>query len=421
MRRLISRFRFGASMASVLAISVALVIALFMAVDAVVHFGFRELSERGGLWAILVDWLVWALVFILIAIPVSYATAQRFVRPVKRLSRAAERISRGDLDVHIPLDARRSDEVSELAAAFSVMTRALKESRAQYEKLVAEERQRAAALASANETNRVMLRELELAQERTIQSAKMAAIGQLAAGVAHEINNPLASILGFAQLARYKISALQGKNPDAALLAVLEKYAAYIESEAHRCARVVGKMRSFAYRPGEIDAEPLDVNDLIEQALHLTANQLALAGTKVERRLAQELPPLRGHAASMVQVFTNIIVNATKAMPNAGVLTVTSRVSEPQDEDDGQAVEVMFEDTGVGIPEDIISKVFDPFFTTAQPGDGMGLGLYVCYQIVRSHDGEISVRSKVGEGSAFTVRLPAARSGEPAAAPARGL
>ena len=269
------------------------------------------------------------------------------------------------------------------------------------------ERQQAAELARMNEANVKMMKELELAQKRDVQSAKMAAVGQLAGGVAHEINNPLASILGFAQLAKLKLPSDQQQPMMSQQLSSLERYLSYIDTEAKRCGQIVNKLQTFTRTP-EQDRVPIDVNELLEQAVRLTTNQAALSATRFGTRLADGLPLINGNSASLVQVFTNIIINATKAMPDkGGMLTVTSRLAQTESTRGLPMVEVVFEDTGRGISEENISKVFEPFFTTAEPGQGTGLGLYICYQIVRQHDGEIDVSSKQGQGTTVVVKLPA--------------
>lgn len=269
------------------------------------------------------------------------------------------------------------------------------------------ERQRTLELARANEENLAMMRELRLAQARNVQSAKMAAVGQLAAGIAHEINNPLSSIVGFAQLGQQRLLARSGKPLEASDIANLERYLRYIESEARRCGHIVSKLLSFVRVPMD-QMEPTDLNTLVEHSLELTSNQMKLAGTRLRKELASDLPLVNANATNMVQVFTNIIINATKAMPGGGELTVISRAAAPASNGKPTMVEVLFRDTGVGIPEENMAKLFEPFFTTSQPGSGTGLGLYVCYQVVQQHNGEIEVESEPGKGSTFTIKLPIA-------------
>ncbi len=269
------------------------------------------------------------------------------------------------------------------------------------------ERQRTLELARANEENLAMMKELQLAQARNIQAAKMAAVGQLAAGIAHEINNPLSSIMGFTQLGQQRLLAKSSKQLEAADIANLERYLRYIDSEARRCGQIVSKLLSFVRVPRD-QMEPTDLNTLVEHSLDLTSNQMRLAGTRLRKELAPNLPLVNANATNMVQVFTNIIINATKAMPGGGELTVISRPAVPGSGGKPTMVEVHFSDTGVGIPKENMAKLFEPFFTTSEPGSGTGLGLYVCYQVVQQHNGEIEVESEPGKGSTFIVRLPVA-------------
>ncbi len=273
-------------------------------------------------------------------------------------------------------------------------------------RLLEHERQQAAELARMNEANVKMMQELEQAQKRDVQSAKMAAVGQLAGGVAHEINNPLASILGFAQLAKLKLPSDHQQPMVPQQLSSLERYLNYIDAEAKRCGQIVSKLQTFTRTP-EQDMTSVDVNELLERAERITTHQTALSATRVETQLGDDLPLIRGNSASLVQVFTNIITNATRAMPEkGGMLAVTSRLAQTESASGLPMVEVVFEDNGQGISEENVSKVFEPFFTTADPGQGTGLGLYVCYQIVRQHDGEIDVYSQAGKGTTVIVKLP---------------
>ena len=270
------------------------------------------------------------------------------------------------------------------------------------------ERERTEELAQANEANLKMMKELEVAQESNLEASKMAAIGQLAGGVAHEINNPLASILGFAQLSRQKLASSHDRPLDSQDMANLERYLSYIDAEAKRCGEIVNKLLSFSSYSVE-DMEPVDLNQLLEEAVRITTNQAGVSDTSLEMKLTDGLPLIPGDSADLVQAFTNLITNAIKAMAHGGTLTVTSRLAEQKAGDEPPIVEVLFEDTGVGIPKENLSKIFEPFFTTSEPGGGMGLGLYVCYQVMKQHSGELRVSSQAGQGTTFTVRLPDSR------------
>ena len=231
----------------------------------------------------------------------------------------------------------------------------------------------------------------------------MAAVGQLAGGVAHEINNPLASILGFAQLGKQKLIADLGNLPEEHDLAYLERYLGYIDNEARRCGRIVSKMLSYTQSP-EQQMVPTDINQLLEQAIRTNINTMATAGVKPVLELDEELPSVQGHPASLVQAFSNVISNAVVAMPDGGTLKILSHLVGGR-KGSLSSIEVRFQDTGHGMDAETASKVFDPFFTTAEPGSGTGLGMYMCYQIVQQHEGDIEITSSGSEGTLVTIRF----------------
>ncbi|MBI2001239.1 MAG: PAS domain-containing protein [candidate division NC10 bacterium] len=272
-------------------------------------------------------------------------------------------------------------------------------------------------------------RQLEL---QLIQSAKMAALGEMAGGIAHEIRNPLAITSSAAQILLKK-----GADPE-----LRRESARKIHTAAGRAATIIENLLRFA-RPSEGLVEQVDVNGAVEDTLSLIGHQISLQSIEIEKRLAPHLPRVKGNKNQLQQVFMNIILNAYHAMPEGGGLTITSRVlpialpaadglpstelSElarppafnPQSaSDNGQWVDVRFSDTGCGIPEENLSRIFDPFFTTMPVGRGTGLGLSIAYSIVRQHGGIIGVESQVGMGSTFTVSLPASARGGQAGLPA---
>lgn len=242
-------------------------------------------------------------------------------------------------------------------------------------------------------------------QDRLIQSAKLAAVGELAAGVAHELNNPLTGILGYTQWLLLEASKnVEGGIPAkdvGPMCTRLEK----IEREVLRCKDIVQNLLNFS-RSQESwgdkgpPMERLPINNVVEATLGVTDHQLELAKVKVERRLGENLPAVDGNANQLQQVFINIVINASKSMPGGGTLVVTTRK-------DGHAVLVSFQDDGTGMPASVRDRIFEPFFTTRKVGEGTGLGLSVSYGLVKAHGGEITVESAEGKGSTFTIRLPA--------------
>jgi two-component system NtrC family sensor kinase len=232
-------------------------------------------------------------------------------------------------------------------------------------------------------------RELRAAQDQLIQSEKLATIGELAAGVAHEINNPIGVILGFAQVMLKRI----GENDQ------MYRPLSAIEREGVRCKNIVQDLLDFA-RQNKPAPRRLNVNQVVDAAANLMEHQSNLEHVVVSRDYAADLPDVVADENQLQQVFFNIILNAYQVMPDGGELRITSRVEEGE-------VRVAFGDTGPGIPREHIHHIFDPFFTTKEVGEGTGLGLSVSYGIVKQHGGTIDVQSEEGAGATFIVKLPA--------------
>lgn len=226
--------------------------------------------------------------------------------------------------------------------------------------------------------------------ERTVvQSEKMSAVGQLAAGIAHEINNPLGVILGFAQSMRMRIP-----ESDALHLPVQS-----IEREALRCKALVQDLLTFSRerKPGALPEQPVEV---IEGALHLVETQANMHKVELRKEFQSDLPLFEVDRNQIEQVVINLCTNAMDAMPQGGVLTVMLSKTP-------SSVQIIVKDTGTGISSDIRNRIFEPFFTTKEVGKGTGLGLSLVYEIVKKHHGEIKVDSDLGKGTAFIIQLPA--------------
>jgi len=231
-------------------------------------------------------------------------------------------------------------------------------------------------------------RELKQIQNQLIRTEQLAAVGQLAAGVAHEINNPLGIILGFTQ------SILDQIGEDHELHDPLR----IVEREALRGKYIVQNLLDFS-RQSEPSLESTDIVQALEETLACVNHQTTLQGIEVECLCPEDFPLMMVDARQMHQVFMNIVLNAIHAMPDGGKLTVTAQVVAHE-------ARLGFRDTGGGIPEENLSRIFDPFFTTKEVGQGTGLGLSVSFSIVKQHGGTIEVESEVGKGSCFTVKLP---------------
>lgn len=234
-------------------------------------------------------------------------------------------------------------------------------------------------------------------QREVIQQEKMAAIGILAGGVAHEINNPLGGILAFVQLMKRDV---QGNS---AFLEDLEE----VEKAAIRCKKIVADLLDFSRVSKDRERRVVDVNVLLEKVFPFLQREIRSLNIELVFDGAANVPPIVGIPDRLQQVFLNLMTNACHAMPKGGKLCVRSSTAA-----DNQVVEVRVSDTGVGIPPEIRERIFDPFFTTKEPGKGTGLGLSISYRIVKEHGGEILCEGLEGGGTEFIVNLPAARSGD---------
>jgi signal transduction histidine kinase/FixJ family two-component response regulator len=227
------------------------------------------------------------------------------------------------------------------------------------------------------------------------QADKLAAIGLLAGGVAHEVNNPLGAILAFAQLLRREIL-----EPEEAA-----DYMREIEESAIRCKKIVERLLSFARQAQRDERRTFSLNDIVAETAFLVEKSYLPSKVRLERDLAADLWEVLGNPNEISQVLLNLVTNARDAMPGGGVVKVRTRNLV-----DGQ-VELVVADSGAGIPPEVIGRIFDPFFTTKPEGKGTGLGLAVSYGIIREHRGHIAVRSKIGEGTEMQVVLPRAPTG----------
>ncbi|MFZ5915920.1 MAG: ATP-binding protein [Chloroflexota bacterium] len=236
-------------------------------------------------------------------------------------------------------------------------------------------------------------RELQETQAQLIQSEKLASVGELAAGVAHEINNPLGVILGFTQVILKKIP-----EDDAFSKPLLS-----IEREGLRCKKIIQGLLDFSRRSTPT-FQPVQLNETVQAACELIEHQFSINNVSLVKGFAPNLPQIQADANQLQQVFVNLIINAYHAMPKGGQIRVTTRAV-------GDKVQAIFADTGVGIPPENLKRIFDPFFTTKEVGKGTGLGLSVSYGIIESHGGKIEVESQVGVGTTFVITLPVERGG----------
>jgi two-component system NtrC family sensor kinase len=318
------------------------------------------------------------IVFFVISGAIGIFVQRSVSRPVRALVDETKKIAAGDLNHTLKIDSK--DEIGELANSFNRMTKDLEEAQKELkewskvlEKRVEERSQ-----------------ELRKTQEQLIQSEKLASLGKLAAGVAHEINNPLTGVLTYSSL------LLKDEKVDPQMKEDLE----VIVNETTRCRKIVKGLLEFA-RQTEPSKSPANINKVVEETLSLLENQAIFHNIKVVKKLKKDHPTVMVDVDQIKQVFVNIILNAAEAMSEGGTLTIESDL-----EAQGKFVKVSFTDTGSGISEENLSKIFDPFFTTKRSGKGTGLGLSVSYGIIQRHKGFLEVKSKLGKGSTFTIKLP---------------
>ncbi len=233
-------------------------------------------------------------------------------------------------------------------------------------------------------------------QARVAQAERLASVGMLAAGVAHEINNPLGGILALSSL------AVEDMQPDDPARPNLEE----VVRQTERCRDIVKGLLEFS-RQSKAGTEMVDVNQVLDGTLGLIGGQATFFNVEIIKDRDPALPRITADRSQLQQVFTNLLVNAAQAMDERGTITLTTRYSAS----DGH-VEVTVSDTGRGIPAEYIDRIFDPFFTTKESGKGTGLGLSIVYGIITQHGGTIAVRSRPG-GTTVTIRFPAAEAPHP--------
>jgi len=315
---------------------------------------------------------------VLLVLFLSFFITTGIIRPLKEMVTATRKIAEGDLSLEVPISSK--DEIGQLAESFNHMLVRLKRARQELEdygrvlEVKVEERSQ----------------QLRTIQAQLMQSAKLASLGRLASGVAHEINGPLNGILTLSHLLMRRLK----DNPE------LQKELELITRETTRASSVVRGLLDFA-RESKPQKRPCHINELILHTLSLVEGQAVFQNIRIIRNLGSQLPILLLDANQVQQVFMNILLNAADAMPQGGSLTITSNYV-PGD----SSLQVKFTDTGCGIPEENLNQIFDPFFTTKADKKGTGLGLAVSYGIVDRHRGRIEVQSELGRGTTFTLHLP---------------
>jgi two-component system, NtrC family, sensor kinase len=323
---------------------------------------------------------------LLVSLSVGWLLHRLIYVPLRDLDNAAGRLASGNFDHPIPV--RGADEFGNLASASNAMMVALKKSRGELEEWVR----------TLGEKVEQRTEELRLAEAEVARSEKLASIGQLAAGVAHELNNPLTGVLTFTSLLRRK---LPDGSQDAEDLDLVIR-------ETRRCASIIRRLLDFA-RDKPPAMGPVELNRLVEDTVRFVERSAALQQIEISLQLDPDLPELHADGDLLKQVLMNLLVNAQQAIEGQGRILVRSRLRPARrgtDGTSGAAIEVAISDTGCGIARANLQRIFDPFFTSKEVGKGTGLGLSVSYGIVKAHGGDIEVESNVGEGSTFRVFLP---------------
>lgn len=317
-----------------------------------------------------------AVLSVILLLVILFFITSSIIQPLHQMVQATKKIADGNLSHKVKINFQ--DEVGQLGHSFNQMTENLKKAN---EKLI----QWGKTLEKRVEER---TKELQDMQDSLIRSEKLASLGKMAAGVAHEINNPLTSILLNTHLMLEKVE----KD------SLLSENLNLIADETSRCSEIVRGLLEFS-RQNPPEKNFADINDIINFTLGILENQIAFQNIKIIKRLDQNLPQMQIDINKIKQVFWNLMINAAEAMPEGGTLSISSHMSEGK-----KNIEIKFSDTGMGIPKEHINKLFDPFFTTK--GGGTGLGLAVSYGIIEQHKGKIEVRSEKYQGSTFIVSLP---------------
>ena len=329
-----------------------------------------------------------ALVVVAVAIAVGTLLDRLIYRPLGDLDQGARKIAGGELDHRIPV--RQPDEFGRVAESFNHMGAALEVSMKELTDLVQTLEDKVTERTAA----------LERAQAEVAQGEKLAAVGLLASGIAHELNNPLTGVLTFTSLLRKKMpeGSLDAEDLDLVI------------RETKRCAGIIRRLLDFA-REKVHSSGWFDLNQVLADTVRFVDRPAHLQDIRIVTELDQALPKVWGDVDLIKQVVLNILVNATQAIGENGQIVVRSAQVQAPDAAHPQGpavpmVEFSIRDNGSGIPEGHLKRIFDPFFTTKEVGKGTGLGLSVSYGIVKAHGGTIHVDSTVGEGSTFSVHLP---------------
>lgn len=324
---------------------------------------------------------------VVIASFTGYLISKGFLSPLEVLIQGMRKIGEGNL--YHKIDIKRKDEFGQVAGEFNQMAYNLHTNIIKLDETEKLNRE----LEKVNQ-------QLKEAYAQLAQSAKMASLGQMASGIAHELNNPLTTVLGRVQMCRRQLLSNSTLEKMTNEQRQLSDYLDIAEKEVKRCKEIIALLLNFSRQRELTESELTNINQLLDQTLKLVEYQLKGNNIEVIKSYSSSLPEIKTNSNQIQQVFLNLITNAMEAMEKReGRLTITTLYND-------KIVEIHFADTGYGIAKENLSKIFDPFFTTKEIGKGTGLGLAVCFGIIKRHGGSIEVESKEKEGSTFVVKLP---------------
>lgn len=304
------------------------------------------------------------------------------IGPIADLANMTKGIARGDFSKKAKIAS--NDEIGSLAKAFNSMSDELAGAKKEIEDWNLRLQDRIEEVT----------KDLNAKQQMLVESEKMASLGVLSAGIAHEINNPLGVILGHVQMLLKELKEKSSLDNPQEAMGLLET----VENYTRRCSYIVSSLIQFA-REKQMQMMPIDINQAIENALMFTQSRISNKNIEIIRNLSENLPRIEADQIHLEQVFINIIINCEASMTSAGKIEIYSGVVDDQ-------VKVQFKDTGEGISEENINKIFEPFFSTKDPGQGAGLGMSLSYGIIQAHGGDIKIQSKQGAGTTVEVLLP---------------
>ena len=347
----------------------------------ILYVGMLERPYIDTTSRVMLTFTLMAFLFIVFLLVILYFATSRITNPLQKMVVATQEIAKGDLSHKV--EVKSKDEIGYLADSFNQMTADLKTAN---QKLI----EWGKTLEKKVEERTKELREM---QEHLIQSEKLASLGKLAAGIAHEINNPLGGILIYSHLLLEDTSK---KSPHYENLKKIVK-------ETSRCKDIVRGLLEFA-RPKEPEMTLININDAVDRSLAIVEGQTIFQNITLDKTYSSDLPKIVADESQLQQVFMNIIINAAEAMDGKGKLSLRTSMNT-----DRTHIEIKISDTGHGIKEEDKKRLFEPFFSTKEVGKGTGLGLAISYSIIQKHQGTIEVESQEGKGSAFTIKLPVTR------------